>query len=83
MKKTLSAIVVLSALSGCAVYEPAYVQPRPVYVQPAPVYVPPRPVYVQPRPVYVAPPPPRRPHCYTETYINRYNNTQTTRRVCR
>jgi hypothetical protein len=74
MKKLLVSLVILGSVSGCAVYEPAYVQPRPVYVQPAPIYV-------QPRPVYVVPP--RRPHCYNETYYNRYNNTQTTRRVCR
>lgn len=76
MKRILIGLGVVGLLSGCVVTDPYYVPPpRPVYVQPAPVYV-------QPRPVYVAPPP-RRPVCYNETYVNRYNNIVTTRRVCR
>ena len=73
MKKLILIPVLL--LSGCAIYEPMYVQPRPVYVSPPPVYVQPRPVYVVPQP--------RRPYCYYETRYNRYNGSYHSVRTCR
>jgi hypothetical protein len=79
MKKLI--LIPLLLLSGCAVYDPMYVQPRPIYVSPAPVYIQPRPVYIQPRPVYVVPP--RRPYCYYETRHNRYNGSYHSVRTCR
>jgi|688.fasta_scaffold511249_2 hypothetical protein len=81
MKRVLIILGIITILTGCVVADPYYIQPQPVYVQPRPVYVQPRPVYVQPRPIYVNPP--RRPHCYNETYYNRNSNTQVTRRICR
>ena len=74
MKRVLIILGIITILTGCVVADPYYIQPQPVYVQP-------RPVYVQPRPIYVNPP--RRPHCYNETYYNRNSNTQVTRRICR
>jgi hypothetical protein len=74
MKRVLIILGIITILTGCVVADPYYIQPQPVYVQP-------RPVYVQPQPIYVNPP--RRPHCYNETYYNRNSNTQVTRRICR
>ena len=72
MKRVLIILAATTALTGCVVTDPYYVQPAPVYVQP-------RPVYVQPRPVYVPPP----QHCYWVKQWNGYTRSYQNTRVCR
>ena len=71
MKRVLIILAATTALTGCVVTDPYYVQPAPVYVQP-------RPVYVQPRPVYVPP-----QHCYWVKQWNGYTRSYQNTRVCR
>jgi hypothetical protein len=56
MKRIILILAAATALTGCVVTDPYYIQPQPVYVQPRPVYIPP--------PVYYRPPPPPPPRCY-------------------
>lgn len=73
MKRILIMLGLVSALSGCVVADPYYVQPAPVYVQPAPVYV------QRPDPVYIAPP----PRCFSRTVWDPYLRVNRVERVCR
>jgi hypothetical protein len=73
MKRILIILAAATALTGCVVTDPYYVQTQPVYVQPRPVYVPP--------PVYYRPPPP--PRCYWVQRWDPQYRVNRNVRVCR
>jgi hypothetical protein len=73
MKRILIILTATTALTGCVVTDPYYVQPQPVYVQPRPVYVPP--------PVYYRPPPP--PRCYYQQRWDPQYRVNRSVRICR
>ena len=73
MKRIILILAAATALTGCVVTDPYYVQTQPVYVQPRPVYVPP--------PVYYRPPPP--PRCYWVQRWDPQYRVNRNVRVCR
>jgi hypothetical protein len=62
MKRTLTALVALLALTGATTAQ-VVIQPPPFVVTPPPIVVTPPPVVVAPPPVVVMPPPPPPPVC--------------------
>lgn len=75
MKRILIILAAATALTGCVVTDPYYVQPQPYYVQPRPVYVAP--------PVYYRHHQPRQPHCYYTKRWDPQYRVHRDIRVCR
>ena len=75
MKRIRIILAAATALTGCVVTDPYYVQTQPVYVQPRPVYVAP--------PVYYRHHQPRQPHCYYTKRWDPQYRVHRDIRVCR